>query len=97
MSFISRSTTSKVKQSKIVPGAVRKLRDSRASFGRATSFNNKKRPAALPSCDDKVTEEPSSTSEDHGLISKLISAAVGAIKFSFGVTGVFLVSTSLQF
>jgi hypothetical protein len=98
MRFIPRSTTLKARQSKIVPGAVSKLRDSRVSFGRVASPNNKiTRPAALPSSDNDATEEPSRTSEDSGLLLKLILAAVGAIKFSGMVFSVTMVSTTIKF
>lgn len=75
MRFISRCATLKVKQSKVVPGAVCKLRDSRASSGRAASrnnSNNNNKPAALPSFDNTATEEPSLTTNDSGLLAYLI-------------------------
>ena len=94
MRFISRSTTLKVKQSRIVPGAVCKVRDSRASSGRAASSNDKKKPTALPSFDNTATAE-SARSGDSGLLSKLISSAVGAGKFCFLIVAVSLVSTTI--
>ena len=84
MRFISRSATLKMKQRKIVSGAVCKLRDSRASSGRTASPNKNKKLASLFSFGNTVTDEPSSTSED-GLLSYLISCAVGAGKFTFAV------------
>jgi hypothetical protein len=80
-----------VKQRKIVPGALCNLRDSRAGAGRgraASRNNNNNKPAALPSFDNTVTEEPSLTTNDSVLVAYLISCAVGAAKFIIGALGI---------
>ena len=93
MRFISCSTPLKVKQIKLVPGAVCNLRDLKAS---AASPNNKKKRAPLSSFDNKATEEPSHPVQGSGILSKIVSAAVDSGKLVGGALATAMVSTILN-
>jgi hypothetical protein len=93
MRLISHSNPLKPRQSRIIPGAVCNLRDSRAG---AASPNNKKKRAPLSSFDNKATEEPSHPVQGSGILSKIVSAAVDSGKLVGGALATAMVSTILN-